>query len=189
MRIVNLPNWDDVDLTSTITAEEATPPASILLLRQLDDAILAVAATYGQPALLFDNLTPAVGTTRQVLMRVPPGANTGRARIQRCAGGGYAGIQASSTVATTTGGLTGADVVTKVCPLFGPEVYCDTGATQWVGALELQTASDVVASPSATLDRALPLTPLLASAIEVVEVSHSAGVCLYVDTYEDLETL
>lgn len=192
MRPPVAPNWYTVDLTATITSDIATPDVSVLLLRQLDDAVLAVAATYAQPALLAGACTTALGSTRRFAAVLPPGARLARARLYRCSA-----MQATSpgaalgasTFASTTFGLTGPTVATVgVLPLGHGDLYWETAQPQCI-VQELVVAPGFDPAPTGTANRAVAVDPQLTAYREVCEVSHFAGVGVWVSEYADLEAL
>ena len=185
-----------LSVNDSLVGDDPTPPAALPLLLAADGWPVQVGVgLYAGAGWATEANNAAAGlAVRRVAAVVPLACRYSRAWVTRggCgdplnpvqqlehlhaspAGGGYAGNAISKAASQTS----------------GVEVYLQTDPALPMTGLELApTGTTINDTPTAQLDRALAVTPALATAVVGYEFSNVAGMALqFFDRTSDLETL
>ncbi len=193
MRKAGRSPWNNAAVADFVT--EATPPAKVSLLAQVDDLLVAMMSQpWAQPALCFDGMTSGLETRRFEAILPGPCLHA-RGWISLC--GDTVAPQDAETIQSDTivrssssGGFGGGAVdITVPAQAWGTVAYLDT-TTILAAVKAVRSGATVDDTPAATVDRLIELTAGLAPAVEVIETVNVCGFGLQVvHQTEDLETL
>ena len=193
MRKAGRSQWDNAAVADFVT--EATPPAKVSLLAQVDDLLVAMMSQpWAMPALCFDGQTTGLETRRFEYILPGPCLHA-RGWLTFC-GETFAPV-ATETIqsdaiirSSSSGGFAGGAVdITIPAQTWGAATYLDT-TTVLSAVKAVRSGATVDDTPAATVNRLIELTAGLAPAVEVIETVNVCGFGLQVvHQTEDLETL
>lgn len=178
-------DWAGMTSLDVVTGE-ATPPAQTTLLQQADHWPVAVATwpSLGCGHITGDGVT-GFPSTRYLALSIPPACARLRYYATQCSADA-SGVQANIEAATTTGGLTGADVA-KMIAWGGVRVAL---AHSIVNQKEFESGDWDGTAPGTAIDRMLEVAESAQPAVEVAFVKNAQAFSLYVARRTaDLESL
>lgn len=172
-----LRHWKSQTTTQTVCGEDPTPTASMALLWAADQVVLDVGAMpYAMTAHCVEANTTGL-TERRFGVVIPPACKYARLHITRCGGNTSTSWQSDSTAgSTTSGGFSGSAVVTAPAPIYGDELYFNTGTTPAINVGFLVTSDYIEDAPGGTMNRALKVPEDLKPNVEDFNVTRCAGV-------------
>ena len=185
-----------MSVNDSLVGDDPTPPAALPLLMAADGWPVQVAAgLYAGAGCATEGNNAGAGlSVCRVAAVVPLACRYSRAWVTRCGSGDALNPvqQLEHLHASPTGGGYAGNAISKAAsPVIGAEVYLQTDPALAMTGLELApTGTTINDAPTAQLDRALKVTPALATAVEVYEFSNVAGVAMqFFDRASDLEAL
>jgi hypothetical protein len=178
-------DWAGMTSADVVTGE-ATPPAQTTLLQQADHWPVAVATwpSIGCGHITGDGVTgnPA---TRWLALSIPPACARLRYYATQCSSD-FSGVFADLEAATTTGGLTGADVAT-ITALGGVRATLPHAI---VTQKEFESGDWDDTAPGTAIDRMLELAESAQPAAEIAFIKNAQAFSLWVSVRTgDLESL
>jgi hypothetical protein len=167
--------------TLRITTPDAPASMSTLQLcaRDIERRVMQ---PWAQPCPAYQGNTTDL-TVRRWSWSVSPAVQRAQMCIIRATQSGGTAQSATVIAQTTASGVPASpatDAITVPTPTTGTEAYLDLSGDQCNPVPIFSSDGYDVTSPAASVNRLIPLTEALASAVERVEVTNSIGACMFV---------